>query len=107
MEASSRRSVGQVHTTHYDVTRLGTWQELEGEFRVPDDAQTFWLALEKGTNGLAEIDAYLDEIRLEPIAQLSVIRRYLDSARDWALASCSYATWGLGRSRSSAPARRT
>jgi hypothetical protein len=192
MGDSGRRSLGQAHTTRYDVTRLGTWQELEGEFRAPDDAQTFWLAMEKGTNALAEIDAYLDEIRLEPIAQLSVIRqyrleprpdslervrvvhprlylnaarivelrraietshaelwrelreladraakrgppayrerdiysgdeqlwqrevgnampslamayvlsgdrRYLDSARDWALASCSYATWGLGR----------
>jgi hypothetical protein len=28
---------------------------------------------------------------------LSGDRKYLDSARDWARASCSYATWGLGQ----------
>jgi hypothetical protein len=29
--------------------------------------------------------------------QLSGDRRYLDGARAWALASCHYSTWGLGR----------
>jgi hypothetical protein len=171
---------------------LDAWQELTAEFKAPDEANAFWLALEKGTSGPAEIDARLDEISLKPIERLSVLdrcrlqprpaelervrgvhprlyldadgiadlremirtthaplwrevraradravrrgppayrendgrsgaeqlwqrgvgnampsialayvlsreQRYLESAREWALASCGYATWGLGR----------
>ncbi len=183
---------GQVHTERYDLSRSGRWQELAAEFKAPDEANAFWLALEKGTREPAEIDARLDEIFLKPIERLSVLdrfrlkprppelervrgvhprlyldaaavtglreairtthaplwrevramadravrrgppayrkddgrsgaeqlwqrgvgntmpclamayvlsgdRRYLESARDWALASCGYTTWGLGR----------
>ena len=183
---------GQVHTDAYDTARLGQWQELTIEFLAPAAAKRFWLALEKGTSGPAEIDALLDEIRVEPIDRLSALeqcrlrpfppelekvrgvhprlyldaarieqlrraietthaplwqelreladhavkrgppeyreqdgssgdeqlwqrevgnamptlamayvlsgdRKYLDAARAWALASCGYPTWGLGR----------
>ncbi len=72
----SRSTAGQVHTDSYDPERLGTWQKLCVEFQAPDNAAAFWLALEKGTNGPAEIDARLDEISLKPIARLSVIEQY-------------------------------
>ena len=73
---SPRSSLGQVHTDHYDTVRLGQWQELTVEFKASDGARGFWLALEKGTDGPAEIDACLDEIRLEPIARLSVLDQF-------------------------------
>jgi hypothetical protein len=190
--ADSRSTAGQVHTDRYDRERLGTWQTLQVEFQAPENAAACWLALEKGTDGPAEIDAVLDDITLERIARLSVLdqyrvaplpeplervrgrhprlyldaqrvaelrqavqtthaelwdelrgradqavrrgppqyreqdgysgdeqlwqrevgnampvlamayvisgqRQYLESARDWALASCGYRTWGLGR----------
>ena len=68
--------LGQVHTDHYDLSRLGTWQELPVEFKAPEEATGFWLALEKGTSGPAEIDARLDEISLVPIERLSVLEQY-------------------------------
>jgi hypothetical protein len=67
---------GQVRTEHYDTERLGAWQKLQVEFQAPEDSAACWLALEKGTNGPAEIDARLDEISLERIARLSVIEQY-------------------------------
>jgi len=72
----SRSMAGQVHTQRYDPEQLGTWQNLCVEFKVPDNAASFWLALEKGTSGPAEIDARLDEISLESITRLSVIEQY-------------------------------
>lgn len=190
--AERRRSLGQVHTERYDSVRTGQWQMLSAEFQSPDGTGAGWLALEKGTDGPAEIDACLDDIRIESIPRLSVLdafrltpfpeslaevrgvhprlywdaariaelresldtthaglwrelraladravkrgppgyreqdgssgdeqlwqrevgnampvlamayvlsgqRQYLESARNWALASCSYKTWGLGR----------
>lgn len=74
--AGQRESLGQVHTTRYEPSRLGQWQQLEVEFQAPEQARTCWLALEKGTSSSAEIDARLDEIELRPIARLSVIDRY-------------------------------
>jgi hypothetical protein len=74
--AAPRSSLGQVHTTRYDASRLGQWQQLQVEFQAPADARTFWLALEKGTSSPAEIDACLDEIRLETIERLSVFEQY-------------------------------
>jgi hypothetical protein len=74
--ASPRSSLGQAHTDRYDKARLGQWQELKAEFKAPDEARGYWLALEKGTDGPAEIDARLDEIRLESIARLSVLDQF-------------------------------
>jgi len=69
-------SLGQVHTTPYDVTRRGQWQLMQVEFKAPRDARTVWLALEKGTSKPAEIDALLDEIRLESIERLSIFEQF-------------------------------
>lgn len=70
------RSSRQVHTAPYDTARVGTWQAFQVEFPVPEDVQTFWLALEKGTSSRAEIDASVDEIRLERIERLSIFEQY-------------------------------
>jgi hypothetical protein len=74
--AGSRRSVGQVGTETYEAKRLGNWQELKAEFRVPATADSCWLALEKGTSGPAEIDACLANLRLERIARFSFFDTY-------------------------------
>ena len=67
-QAENRKAeLGQVSTTAYDATPLGTWQELRGEFRTPDTAKSCWLAWEKGTNSQTEIDVLLADIRLTPI----------------------------------------
>lgn len=68
-------SAAQVHTNPYDTARFGEWQELIAEFQAPEDATACWLALEKGTQSLAEIDAKLDEIRIGRIARLTVIEQ--------------------------------
>lgn len=73
---SQENPLGQVHTSRYDTGRMGEWQELQVEFRAPDKARAFWLAIEKGTSSPTEIDACVDEIRLERIERLSVFEQY-------------------------------
>ncbi|HYW80544.1 MAG TPA: DUF4962 domain-containing protein, partial [Thermoguttaceae bacterium] len=67
---------GQLRTDAYDDRKMGQWQELAVEFEAPAAARRFWLALEKGTSAPAEVDALLDDIRLEPIERLSVLEQY-------------------------------
>ena len=69
-------SLGQVSTSPYDLSKLGTWQRLEVEFLAPADARQAWLALEKGGNGTAEIDARLDEVSVAAIPRLTTLERY-------------------------------
>ncbi|HWI55910.1 MAG TPA: hypothetical protein VNZ22_01695, partial [Bacillota bacterium] len=76
LEADGRRNLGQGHTDAYDALHLGAWQRLSGEFRAPEGTVQCWLALEKGTSGRAEIDAYLEEISIEPIARLGIFEKY-------------------------------
>lgn len=73
---SEKTMAGQARTDTYDLSRSGAWQRLVSEFRVPADAGRFWLALEKGTNGPATIDAWLDEVRVERIERLSALEQY-------------------------------
>jgi hypothetical protein len=74
--ADRKRSPGQAATTRYDGTKLGTWQQLTGEFRAPAGAKACWLALEKGTSGPAEIDACLANVRLETLPRWSFFDTY-------------------------------
>jgi hypothetical protein len=69
-------AVGRVNTNPYDASKMGQWQELSCEFKAPPQTVAFWLALEKGTDGAAEIEADLDNVIVEPIRQLSAIERY-------------------------------
>ncbi|MFC1712378.1 DUF4962 domain-containing protein [Candidatus Poribacteria bacterium] len=192
LAAEPGRSPGRINTGSYDSSKMGEWQHLVGEFRAPEGTEQCWIALEKGGSGRMEIDANLDNVKIERIDRLSIFdkyrlqpipksldevkgvhpriyldseriaqlrdgistthaplwaevkeqadravkrkppeyveddkrsgdeqlwqrsvgntmpflamayvltgdRQYLDSAREWALASCSYKTWGLGR----------
>jgi hypothetical protein len=72
----SGRPLVQVYTEPYDGSRPRRWQELTGEFRVPDGARSCWLALEKGTSAPTEIDARLGAVRLELIPHLTALERY-------------------------------
>jgi hypothetical protein len=74
--ADRRRALGRASTDRYDTAKMGTWQRLAGEFKAPDGVATCWMALEKGTSGPCEIDARLDDVRLERIPRLTVFDRY-------------------------------
>jgi Carbohydrate binding domain len=62
-----RREMGRAGTDSYDVASHGQWQHLTAEFQVPAGTVSGWLALEKGTSDPTQIDAYLDDVILEPI----------------------------------------
>lgn len=74
--ADRTAAVGRVNTTTCDAAMMGQWQELSCEFRAPEQTVSFWLALEKGTDGEAQIEADLDDIVVEPIPGLTVFERY-------------------------------
>jgi len=71
-----RREMGRAATTRYDAARIDLWQHLTGEFQAPEGTVSCWLALEKGTSDPTQIDAYLDDVIIEPIEQLTAISRY-------------------------------
>jgi hypothetical protein len=74
--AAAHRTLGQIHTERYDTSRLGTWQRLVGEFRSPEETQTAWLAVEKGTDKPSEIDACVADVRLETISRFGFYDTY-------------------------------
>jgi hypothetical protein len=74
--AERRREMGRASTDPYNIARLGQWQHLTAEFHAPAGTTSCWLALEKGTSDPTEIDAYLDDITLEPIERLTALSRY-------------------------------
>jgi hypothetical protein len=74
--ADRRREMGRAATDAFDGAHLGQWQRLTGEFRAPAEAVSCWIALEKGTSDPTEIDAYLDNVVLEPIEQLTALSQY-------------------------------
>jgi len=74
--AQRNRALGRAITDAYDAARLGQWQRLTGEFRAPAGTVSCWIALEKGTSDPTRIDAYLDDVALAPIEQLTVLSQY-------------------------------
>ncbi len=73
---ATNRYLGQVVTSAYDDSKLGAWQRLEVEFQAPEAARACWLALEKGSDRPAEINALLDDITLEFIPRLSALEKF-------------------------------
>ncbi len=69
-------SFGRADTERYDSSKMGEWQHLVGEFRAPEGTEQCWLALEKGGSGSMEIDANLDNVKIERIDQLSIFGKY-------------------------------
>ncbi len=74
--ADRKREMGRASTDAYDAARLGQWQRLTSEFRTPPGTVACWLAVEKGTSDPTQIDAYLDDVTLEPIEQLTALSKY-------------------------------
>ncbi len=74
--AERQREMGRASTEPYDVEHLGQWQRLTAEFHAPAGTVSCWLALEKGTSDPTQIDAYLDDVTLEPIERLTALSRY-------------------------------
>ncbi len=74
--ADRNRAIGRASTDAYDAARLGQWQPLTSEFRAPSGTVACWLAVEKGTSDPTQIDAYLDDVTLEPIEQLTALSKY-------------------------------
>ena len=84
--AEGKAGESQMTTDRYDKTKLGTWQRLTCEFRAPETIDSFWVALEKGTDGPTEIDAAIAAVSVEPIQgltqfQLSPLPIQLNSKR--------------------------
>jgi len=76
MAAERAREMGRASTDPYDAARLGQWQRLTAEFHAPTGTVSCWLALEKGASDPTQIDAYLDDVALEPIERLTALSRY-------------------------------
>ncbi|MCU0915674.1 MAG: DUF4962 domain-containing protein [Planctomycetes bacterium] len=69
-------ALGRAITDAYDAVHLGQWQQLTGELRAPAGTVACWIALEKGTSDPTQIDAYIDDVALVPIEQLTALSRY-------------------------------
>jgi len=74
--ADSGINLGRASTESYDTAKMGEWQHLIGEFRAPNGTERCWVALEKGGSTRMEIDANLDDVKIEPIEQLSIFDKY-------------------------------
>jgi hypothetical protein len=74
--ADSRSDLGRANTEPCDGTKTGQWQRIQGEFRAPEGTVRGWVALEKGGPEPMEIDAGLDDVRLDPIPALSQVEQY-------------------------------
>ncbi|NUP98543.1 MAG: hypothetical protein HUU35_01675 [Armatimonadetes bacterium] len=55
-------------TNTYDLNRLGTWQKLSVDLKVPDYNTRNYLALNTNTRGAFEAEMLLDDISLVPLA---------------------------------------
>ena len=60
------RHLSNALTKAYDMTKLGTWQQLEGTFVAPQEADAGSLAVEKRTTEPLTATLYLDEVELLP-----------------------------------------
>lgn len=74
--SNRRKEMGRAVTAQYEAAHLGRWQHLTGEFQAPPGTVSCWLALEKGTSDPTQIDAYLDDVIIEPIKQLTALSKY-------------------------------
>lgn len=53
-----------VYSSRYDLSKMGTWQLLEGTFTVPEGASSGHLALEKRERATVSATLYLDDVEL-------------------------------------------
>lgn len=69
-------TLGRATTDEYNSVRIGQWQKLSCEFEAPAGTVHGVVALEKGTSEPTEIDAYLDDVTLEPIEAEAAYLQY-------------------------------
>lgn len=63
---SAAKWITNFSTQKYDLSKLGTWQLLEGTADLPADAATADFAIEKGDNGTpVTVKLRLDDVKLE------------------------------------------
>jgi hypothetical protein len=65
-DASGSRTAAE--TGKYDLAKLGTWQRLLAEFEVPEWNTRNYIALNTNTRAEVEIDMFLDDVSLAPLA---------------------------------------
>ncbi|HVF10379.1 MAG TPA: carbohydrate binding domain-containing protein, partial [Abditibacteriaceae bacterium] len=63
-------------TNRYDPAKMGRWQRLTTEFQTPEGTARCQLSLGTSTTAAVEINAYLDDVVLEPIQRLSALKTY-------------------------------
>ncbi|HVF09415.1 MAG TPA: DUF4962 domain-containing protein, partial [Abditibacteriaceae bacterium] len=68
--------LGFPSTNRYDPAKMGRWQRLTTEFETPERTARCQLSLGTGTTAPVEIDAYLDDVVLQPIQRLSALETY-------------------------------
>ncbi len=71
-------SLGRALTSKYLDARMGQWQLLSCEFETPVGTVEGAVALEKGTSDATDIDAYLDDVTVEPFEENPVFAQYDD-----------------------------
>ena len=64
------KEVGRVLTNPYEMLFSGEWQRLIVDFQAPDGVTRCWVSLVKGTDGVAELDALLDDVHIAPIPRV-------------------------------------
>ena len=62
-----REWVTNFFTPQYDLSKLGTWQELKCTFTAPDNATSGRIALEKRTTEAVTATLYFDDVELAPV----------------------------------------
>jgi hypothetical protein len=76
LRTNPERTLGVASTNSYDSTEMGRWQRLMGEFQAPEGTEACQMSFTTGINTAVEIDAYLDDVVLEPIERLSALDTY-------------------------------
>ena len=74
--ADAESMIGWANTNRYDRARRGHWRRLTGEFQVPVGITQCRMSFEANVNTAVAIDAYLDDVVLEPIQRLSTLEAY-------------------------------
>lgn len=73
--AGTRGSGG---TGAYDLTRLGTWQQLSADIRIPEWNTRNYIALNTNSREQIDVEMYLDDVNLvpAPVASADACRTY-------------------------------
>lgn len=65
LEDSEKKWFANMNTGRYDVSKMGTWQELRGQFVTPANTAGGRFAIEKGDTLPREVVILVDDVRLQ------------------------------------------